>query len=197
MILTFQTITGNRKSTRNVKFQRFSNYDAKKGLLKGRMESKEIDFKRVKIFFVLIWRKFLSPALHWAKRHSKSYCIHVVLILYKTDFLIMTHKHVSNIIISGSPLSFNSLTPIVYVHAYKSRMRDKSHAEMFQLRWFHAVIWVIQIWFIFRYQSNDSDLSSQISKWSFQKVSNAFQSLGYYFLLLGGFQDFIAKHYFQ
>ena len=123
-IYTFHTITGNRRSPRNVDFQRFSNYDVKKGLLKGRMESKEIDFKRVKIIFFLIWRKFLSSVLHWAKRHSKSYCIHVVLILYKTGFLIMTHKHVCNIIKNGiyrpSPLSSHGLSIIVYNYAYKS-----------------------------------------------------------------------------
>ena len=140
MILTFQTITGNRRSTRNVIFQRFSNYDVKKGLLKGRMESKEIDFKRVKIIFVLIWRKFLSSVLHWAKRHSKSYCIHVVLILYKTGFLIMTHKHVCNIIISGiyrsSFLSSHNLLRFVYIYAHKSiPARVKGHAEMGFASW--------------------------------------------------------------
>ena len=90
-------LTQIRENTRIVHFQRFSKYDVRK----GRNEGLEINFKRVKIIFVLIWRKFLSPVLHWAKRHSKSYCIHVVLILYKAGCLIMTHKLVCNTIISG------------------------------------------------------------------------------------------------
>ena len=106
------------------------------------MDSKEIDFKRVKIIFVLIWRKFLSSVLHWAKRHSKSYCIHVVLILYKTGFLIVTHKHVCNIIISGiyrsSFLSSHNLLRIVYIYAHNHisiTTRVKGHAEMGFASW--------------------------------------------------------------
>ena len=109
-----------RENTRIVHFQSFSKYDVRK----GRNEGLEINFKRVKIIFVLIWRKFLSPVLHWAKRHSKSYCIHVVLILYKTGCLIMTQRHVCNRIINGiyrsSFLSPHSFVLIVYIYAFKS-----------------------------------------------------------------------------
>ena len=56
------------------------------------------------------------------KRHSKSFCIHVVLILYKTDVIIMTHKHFSNIIISRIDTSLT-----VIFHSLKSLFMFMDH----------------------------------------------------------------------
>ena len=65
------------------------------------------------------------------KRHSKSFCIHVVLILYKTDVIIMTHKHFSNIIISRIDTSltviFQSLKSLFMFMDHKKLFRKITH----------------------------------------------------------------------
>ena len=59
------------------------------------------------------------------------FCIHVVLILYKTDVIIMTHKHFSNIIISRIDTSltviFHSLKSLFMFMDHKLRFRKITH----------------------------------------------------------------------
>ena len=99
------------------------------GRLKRRLQK---GFKRVKIIFCSYLKELLIFNSTLSENVMQShFCIHVVLILYKTDVIIMTHKHFSNIIISRIDTSltviFHSLKSLFMFMDHKLRFRKITH----------------------------------------------------------------------